>query len=113
MDKSHSLTTKMESNRPLRILAVVNLPWDRKLGASRVWLELAEEWRSSGHVVDHYTLTEAFPRPSPWSVIRALRQIRFAQRAARYIRSNGSRYDIIDSLLGTLPFPKRSLRFDG
>lgn len=101
------------SEQPLRILAVVNLPWDRKLGASRVWLDLAEQWRAAGHTVDKYCLTDAFPIPSTFSALSLVRQIRFAYRAARYIRKNGARYDVIDSLLGTLPFSKRRLRFAG
>jgi glycosyltransferase involved in cell wall biosynthesis len=103
----------MESEQPLRILAVVNLPWDRKLGASRVWLELAEQWRAAGHTVDKYCLTDAFPTPSRLSALSLVRQIRFAYRAARHIRANAARYDVIDSLLGTLPFSKKSLRFSG
>jgi glycosyltransferase involved in cell wall biosynthesis len=102
-----------ESEKPLRILAVVNLPWDRKLGASRVWLELAEQWRAAGHTVDKYCLTDAFPTPSTLSAVSLVRQIRFAYRAARYIRKNGARYDVMDSLLGTLPFSKKRLGFSG
>ena len=103
----------IEPEQPLRILAVVNLPWDRKLGASRVWLELAEQWRAAGHTVDKYCLTDAFPTPSTLSAVSLVRQIRFAYRAARYIRKNGALYDVIDSLLGTLPFSKKRLRFSG
>ncbi len=103
----------MESERPLRILAVVNLPWDRKLGAPRVWLELAEQWRAAGHTVDKYCLTDAFPTPSTLGAVGVVRQVLFAYRAARYIRENGASYDIIDSLLGTLPFSKKRLRFGG
>ncbi len=103
----------MESERPLRILAVVNLPWDRKLGAPRVWIELAEQWRAAGHTVDKYCLTDAFPAPSTLSAVGVVRQILFAYRAARYIRKNGASYDVIDSLLGTIPFSKKRLRFSG
>ena len=99
--------------KPLRILAVVNLSWDRRLGASRVWLELAEEWRAAGHIVDKYSLTDAFPNPSTRSATIALRQVMFAYRAAQYIRKNADHYDIIDSLLGTLPFSKKRLGFGG
>lgn len=104
----------MESSKePLRILAVVNLPWDRRLGASRVWLELAEEWRAAGHVVDKYSLTDAFPKPSTRSAVSALQQVMFVYRAAGYIRRNAQRYDVIDALLGTLPFSKKRLGFSG
>ena len=48
--------------RPLRILAIVNLPWDSRLGASRVWIELAKEWTRAGHTVEKFCLTDAYPR---------------------------------------------------
>jgi glycosyltransferase involved in cell wall biosynthesis len=101
------------SERPLRILCVVNLPWDARLGATRVWMELAEQWRGAGHTVDHYSLSEAFPQPATRNAIVSLRQLRFVGRAARFIRKNAQRYDVIDSLLGTVPFPKMRLRFRG
>jgi glycosyltransferase involved in cell wall biosynthesis len=103
----------MESERPLRLLAVVNLPWDRKLGAPRVWMELADQWRAAGHTVDKYCLTDAFPTPSTLRAVSVVRQVLFAYRAARYVRKNGANYDVIDSLLGTLPFSKRRLRYGG
>jgi glycosyltransferase involved in cell wall biosynthesis len=99
--------------RPLRILCVINLPWDARLGATRVWIELAEQWRAAGHTVDHYSLSQAFPKPTARNVIVSLRQVRFVGRAARFIRNNAQRYDVIDSLLGTVPFPKTRLRFHG
>ena len=37
-------------NRKLRILAIVNFPWDERLGASRTWIELKREWEKAGHV---------------------------------------------------------------
>jgi glycosyltransferase involved in cell wall biosynthesis len=101
------------SQRPLHILCVVNLPWDARLGAIRVWIELAEQWRAAGHSVDHFSLDDAFPKPISRNVIYSARQLLFARRAARFIRENAARYDVIDSLLGTLPFPKTRLRFHG
>ena len=41
--------------KPLRILAIVNLPWDSRLGAARVWMELADQWRADGHTVEKYS----------------------------------------------------------
>lgn len=98
---------------PLRILIVVNLPWDVRLGAIRVWAELAQEWRAAGVVVEHYSLTEAFPKPVTSRVGYALREITFAFKAAAFVRKNSARFDIIDALIGALPFSKRSLRFRG
>ena len=50
--------------KPLRILAVVNVPWDPRLGAARVWIELTDEWRKAGHQVEKFCLTDAFPEPA-------------------------------------------------
>ncbi|MGI9115417.1 MAG: glycosyltransferase family 4 protein [Chthoniobacterales bacterium] len=92
---------------------MINLPWDARLGATRVWMELTQEWRAAGHSVDHFSLSDAFPRPTRRNTVLSLRQLLFVPRAARFIRKNGAGYDVIDSLLGTIPFPKTKLRFDG
>ena len=101
------------SSAPLRILAVVNLNWDARLGAIRVWLELAEQWRAAGHTVDQYCLSDAFPRETKSRPGYALRQVLFARHAAAYIREHGHKYDVIDALVGTLPFSKKNLRYRG
>lgn len=100
-------------SKPLRILAIVNLPWDPRLGAARVWIELAEEWSTAGHVVEKFCLTDAFPVPTPSPVKTALRLMIFPLRAMKFVRRNAGRFDVIDALVGTLPFTKRSLRFEG
>ena len=99
--------------KPLRILAIVNLPWDPRLGAARVLIELSEEWRKAGHTVEKFCLTDAFPKPTSSRVLSALRQIKFPSRAANFVRQNANRFDVIDCLIGTLPFPKQSLGFEG
>ncbi|MGH8095314.1 MAG: glycosyltransferase family 4 protein [Chthoniobacterales bacterium] len=99
--------------QPLRILAVVNLPWDSRLGASRVWIELSKEWERAGHIVERFCLTDAFPEPASSRASSALRQLRFPARAAAYVRQNASRFDVIDALIGVLPYPKSSLCFSG
>jgi hypothetical protein len=99
--------------KPLRILAIVNLPWDSRLGAARVWIELVREWEAAGHVVEKFCLTDAFQRPERSRIDSALRQVFFPQRAAAYVRRNAARFDVIDGLIGVLPFPKRSLGFGG
>lgn len=99
--------------RPLRILAIVNLPWDSHLGASRVWIELAKEWTRAGHTVEKFCLTDAYPKPAGSRPASALRQALFPSRAAAYVRRNADRFDVIDCLLGVLPFPKSSLHFRG
>jgi glycosyltransferase involved in cell wall biosynthesis len=97
----------------LRILTIVNLPWDPRLGAARVWIELTDEWVRAGHGVEKYCLTDAYPRPTSSRVRSNLRQAYFPWRAAAFVRRNAERFDVIDCLIGTLPFPKRSLGFRG
>src|SRR5258708_39895138 len=100
-------------NKPLRILGIVNLPWDPRLGAARVWFELSEQWTKAGHKVDKFCLSDAFPNPTRSRALAAWRQAVFPYRAARYVRRNARKFDVIDCLIGTLPFSKKSLRFDG
>jgi glycosyltransferase involved in cell wall biosynthesis len=98
---------------PLRILAIVNLPWDRRLGAARVWIELSEQWKKAGHSVEKFCITDAFPEPTDLRALSALRQALFPYRAARFVRCHCERFDVIDCLIGTLPFSKKKLSFNG
>jgi glycosyltransferase involved in cell wall biosynthesis len=100
-------------DKPLRILAIVNVPWDPRLGAARVWIELTEEWTKAGHVVEKFCLTDAFPKPAASPARAALRLLQFPFRAAQFVRQNADRFDVIDALIGTLPFSKESLFFRG
>ena len=100
-------------HKPLRILSVVNLPWDPRLGAARVWFELSEQWTRAGHKIDKFCLSDAFPRPTRSRALSAWRQAVFSHRVARHVRRNAGKFDIIDCLIGTLPFSKQSLRFNG
>lgn len=98
-------------NNPLRILLMVNLPWDQRLGAVRIYMELAEQWRASGHVVEKFSLSDAFPRARTSPVALTLRQLLFAYKAAAFVRKNSKRFDVIDALIGVLPFSKKELGF--
>jgi glycosyltransferase involved in cell wall biosynthesis len=109
----NSSASKVDAPAPLRILAVVNVAWDPRLGASRVWIELAEEWTRAGHVVEKFCLTDAFPVATSSSALAAFRVLWFPFRAARFIRENSERFDVIDALISTIPFSKKSLRFHG
>ena len=100
-------------NKPLRILAVLNVAWDPRLGAARVWIELSEEWIKAGHRFEKFCLTDAFPTPTSSSALAAFRLIWFPFRAASFIRNNADRFDVIDALIATVPFSKRSLQFRG
>lgn len=100
-------------SKPLRILVLVNLRWDERLGAVRVYMNLANEWRAAGHVVEQYSLSDAFPGADDSAAGFAVRQVWFASRAKSFIRKNGGRFDIIDALIGSLSASKQELRFNG
>lgn len=102
-----------DATKPLRILVIVNLPWDSRLGASRVWIELAEQWRARGHTVEKFSMSDAFPGGPPSRVMFAIRQVTFIWKAAAFVRKNGHRFDVIDALVGTLPYSRAQLGFRG
>lgn len=115
MDKPEKLnsTATEQSSKPLRILIVLNLEWNPRLGAVRVYMELAEQWRAAGHVVEHFSLTEAFPRARGSRAAFAVRQLLFAYRAAAFVKKDASRFDVVDALIGSLPMSKKKLGFAG
>ncbi len=100
-------------SRPLRILAIVNSPWDERLGAPRVWMELAEQWRAGGHTFEKFSFSDAFPGGPATGVTYALRQLLFLRKARAFVRQNAQRFDVIDALVGTLPETAESLGFRG
>jgi len=91
----------------------VNLPWDPRLGAARVWFELSEQWKKAGHAIEKYCISDAFPKPTQSRALSAWRQAIFPYRVARFVRRNAAKYDVIDCLIGTVPFSKKSLSFRG
>lgn len=110
MDKPE--LTGATQSRKLRILLVVNLQWDSRLGAVRVFMELAEQWRAAGHTVEKFSASEAFQTASS-PARTALRQITFGYQAARFVRRNAGRFDVIDALIGSLHGPPERLDFHG
>jgi glycosyltransferase involved in cell wall biosynthesis len=103
----------MIDDRPLRILVIVNGAWDPRFGAVRVWIELAAEWTKAGNFVEKFCLTDAFPTATTSAALAAFRLLLFPFRAARFVRNNADRFDVIDAHIGTLPFSKQSLRWSG
>src|SRR5205823_349583 len=97
----------------LRILSVLNLDWNRHLGAARVYIELNEQWRAAGHSVEHFSFAEAFPVRHRSAREFALRRLAFSYRAAAFVKANAGRFDVIDALIGSLCAPKRRLGFQG
>ncbi len=76
-------------------------------------MELEVQWRSAGHTVEHFSLSDAFPKARTSRAGFAIRQALFARRAANYVRKNANRFDVIDSLIGSLNQSKHQLQFDG
>lgn len=99
-------------SRPLRILMVLHMPWNRNLGGSRVQLELAEEFQNMGHQVEKYDILDAFPH-TPFSRFTSLIRPSFAVKAKDYVQANAHRFDIIDAHQGNLPFSKNELGIKG
>jgi glycosyltransferase involved in cell wall biosynthesis len=96
----------------LRILMVSDVPWRRELGAARGQIELAEELRKLGHVVDKFDHVDAFGDETPKRWHR-LFPLRFARRARAYLRAHGHEFDVIEALPGDLPFAKGHLGYKG
>src|SRR5207244_9757017 len=80
---------------------------------AHVVTERSKQWKKSGHKIDKFCLSDAFPKPTRSRALSAWRQAIFPYRAARYVRRHVRKYDVIDCLIGTLPFSKKSLRFNG
>lgn len=99
--------------RPLRILVVVDLPWDARLGASRVFMEIAKAWQAQGHTVSKYCLSDAYPAGMVSGFLSTWRQLVFPRKVEKFVRQNRDQFDVIDALLGTIAFPKQRLQFRG
>ena len=97
----------------MRILTIVDLPWDARLGAARIFMELSQAWETAGHKVSHYCLGDAFPAATLSPAISAWRRLRFPGRAAAFVRNNAARFDVIDCIVGALPVAKERLNFAG
>jgi glycosyltransferase involved in cell wall biosynthesis len=101
------------SHRSLKILLVINLPWDARLGAVRVFMEMADAWRRAGHAVSVFSASEAFPNPAASSALRALRQGLFQYKAAGFVHRHSQDFDVVDALIGSLTASKAKLGFGG
>src|SRR6266550_8723944 len=97
----------------MRILTIVDLPWDARLGAVRILMELARAWEAAGHEVAHYCLGDAFPDKTSSPPRSAWRRLRFPRKTAAFVRKNAARFDVVDAIVGTLPVTKARLNFNG
>jgi glycosyltransferase involved in cell wall biosynthesis len=97
----------------MRILVITNLEWNPHLGAARVYMQLAEQWRAAGHTVEHFSFSEAFPTRHRSARHFALRRLLFPRKAVAFVRKNAARFDVIDALIGSLSGRKKDLSFRG
>jgi glycosyltransferase involved in cell wall biosynthesis len=97
----------------MRILTIVDLPWDTRLGAARIFMELSRAWAAAGHDVSHYCLGDAFPAVTSSPAVSAWRRLRFPGKAAAFVRNNATRFDVIDCIVGALPVAKKRSNFAG
>ncbi|MFL6514666.1 MAG: glycosyltransferase family 4 protein [Chthoniobacterales bacterium] len=100
-------------SKQLRILIILNLEWNRHLGAARIYMELADQWRAAGHEVERFTFSEAFPSGHRSSREFAVRRLLFPIRAAAFVRKHRGRFDVIDALIGSIKTGKAGLNFTG
>jgi hypothetical protein len=70
-------------------------------------------WEKAGHIVEKFCLTDAFPKSPRSRAGSAFQQLFFRVKAATYVRRNCKRFDVIDCLIGTLPYRKQFLGFAG
>ncbi|MBP0016505.1 MAG: glycosyltransferase family 4 protein [Cyanobacteria bacterium SBLK] len=96
----------------MKILLIIHIPLKRNFGASRVQLELAEEWQKEGHIIEKFDVEDAFPQTKS-SFLATLTQPHFSQKAIAYVREHGYKFDVIDAHQGNLPASKKMLGFSG
>ena len=108
-----SAQTQFSPLPPLRILCLLNLDWNRHLGAARVYMELYDQWRASGHSVEHFSFSEAYPAKDVTPREYGVRRWQFPGKAEQFVRENAAQFDVIDALTGSLSSSKARLGFKG
>ena len=98
--------------KKLKILMLLHIDWNRNLGASRVQLELAEEFQAMGHEVEKFDYCDAFPKSNS-SLLKRFTAPSFSEKAKAFVQENADRFDIIDAHQGNLPFTKKELGIKG
>ena len=76
-------------------------------------MEMAKAWQAQGHTISKYCLSDAYPAGMISGFLSTWRQLFFPRKAAAFVRRNRNQFDVIDALIGTVPFPKKRLRFSG
>ncbi len=90
---------------------ILHMPWSKELGGPRTSVELADEFRRAGHVVDKYDINDAVPKSG--KLASYFRMSLFVRRAIRYVQEHGARYEVIQAEQGNLPCSKNRLKFHG
>ncbi|MBP7216191.1 MAG: glycosyltransferase family 4 protein [Candidatus Omnitrophica bacterium] len=98
------------ANRPLKILMVISLPWKRELGASRVMVELSDEYKRMGHYVEKFSFEDAFAFGQ--SRLSEARHA-FIGKVKQFLVCNAHRFDIIEIYQTDCCFSKKDIQFVG
>lgn len=92
----------------------------REHGAASVVVSLADELRRQGHAVTTFARDDAMQQPptrhrlAPVRLPFHLDTLReFSLRARAFVEAHAGELDVVDALLGDLPFSKQQLGFDG
>ena len=108
-----SAQTQFSPLPPLRILCLLNLDWNRHFGAARIYIELCDQWRASGHSVEVFSFSEAYPAKEVTPREYGIRRWQFPGKAEEFVRANADQFDVIDALTGSLSSSKSRLGFKG
>ena len=76
-------------------------------------MELMDRWTAAGHTVERFSLSEAFPHARSSGYAFALGQVLFAYKAARFVRTHASHFDVVDAVIGSLAGSKSQLQVKG
>lgn len=92
----------------MRVLMVSGVPHSPVDGAAHAQMDIAEELRVRGHVVDVFSGAN-LPRDRRQRHVRRIDTRRFARAARRHILKFGDGYDVIEATERLLPYTKTEL----
>lgn len=96
----------------LRVLMVCPSQWRDDQGLPKVQMELTEELRRRGHVVEKFSPEDASAK---YGLRRRVADVIpwFPSMVQRHLRERGGMYDVVDAHQGTITRPKEALGFSG
>lgn len=95
----------------LRVLMICPTQWRDDQGLPKVQMELTEELRRRGHIVDKFSLEDAATIYVPPQLADLIPL--FPTMVHRFLRERGGSYDVVDAHQGTITRQKESLGFAG